>query len=175
MAPIATVTSPGRGDTDLLLARFATEMAARGYRVRGVVQINTGRGADHPCDMDVRVLPEGPVFRISQSLGAEARGCRLDPSALEEAVAAVEATMASADLLIINKFGKHEAEGRGFRPLIAEALGKGIPVVIGLNRLNQPAFEAFAGDLAESCAPQLGALSAWAAEALDDEKHAAAG
>ena len=27
-----------------------------------------------------------------------------------------------ADVLIVNKFGKHEAEGRGFRMVVAEAL-----------------------------------------------------
>jgi hypothetical protein len=60
----------------------------------------------------VRVLPEGAILRISQVLGPQARGCRLVPAALETAVVLVVAGLScGADLLIVNKFGKHEAEG----------------------------------------------------------------
>ena len=112
--------------------------------------------------MDVRVLPDGPEIRISQTLGETSRGCRLDPAALEQAVALVEAGLeTSPDLLILNKFGKHEAEGRGFRPLIAEALARDIPVLLGVNGLNQQAFEAFAGKYAEEIAMDIEGLAAW--------------
>jgi nucleoside-triphosphatase THEP1 len=159
--------SPGRGDTDLVLQRLATELAARGVRCCGTVQINSERADAGPCDMDVRVLPDGAVLRISQDLGPQARGCRLDPAALETAVGLVAAKLSSgADLLIINKFGKHEAEGRGFRDVIAEALGMDIPVLVGLNALNRQAFELFAGGLAVQLPPQTNALVAW----LDEEK-----
>ena len=43
----------------------------------------------------------------------------------------VAARMAGARLLIVNKFGKHEAEARGFRSLIAEALASGGLVRLG--------------------------------------------
>lgn len=52
------------------------------------------------------------------------------------------------DVLIVNKFGKQEAEGEGFRPVIAAALAVGIPVLVGLNTLNAPAFRSFASGLA---------------------------
>ena len=128
----------------------------------GVVQINAERDDAGPCDMDVKVLPDGPAIRISQSLGREARGCRLDPAALERAVGLVEARLAEgADCLIVNKFGKHEAEGRGFRTAIAEALSADIPVLVGLNRLNADAFVQFSGGLAVELAPNLEDLANW--------------
>merc|ERR1711969_292785 len=112
--------------------------------------------------MAVRVLPDGPVLRISQDLGPQARGCRLDPAALETAVGLVSASLSSgADLLIVNKFGKHEAEGRGFRDVIAEAVAMDIPVLVGLNALNRPAFEDFAEGLATRLPPEPAALMAW--------------
>ena len=112
--------------------------------------------------MDVRVLPDGPVFRISQALGPGARGCRLDPAALEASVAAVERRFAAgADLLIVNKFGKHEAEGRGFRNLIAEALCGEVPVLCGVNALNHDAFLAFCAGEAERLPPDLASLTDW--------------
>ncbi|MEI2808405.1 DUF2478 domain-containing protein [Albidovulum sp.] len=159
---IAYTMAPGRGDTDLILFGLAGRLAARGLRCCGTVQINTERPGAGPCDMDVKVLPVGPVLRISQDLGRDSHGCRLDPQALETAVGLVAASLAGgADVLIVNKFGKHEAEGRGFREVIAEALARGIPVLVGLNGLNLPAFEGFAGGLAVPLPAEEEALAAW--------------
>ena len=168
---IAYTMATGRGDTDLLLSGLAQELAARGLLGAGTVQINTEREDSHPCDMDVKVLPDGPILRISQSLGQNAKGCRLDPSALEAAVALVEERLRSGvDYLIVNKFGKHEAEGRGFRAAIAEAVSLGIPVLVGLNALNREAFEEFSAGMAVHLAPDRQVLSAWLYEALSDEQ-----
>jgi len=159
---LAYVMAPGRGDTDLILEGLAKDLAARGLRCCGTVQINTERDGDGPCDMDVRVLPDGPVLRISQDLGPQSRGCRLDLGGLETAVALVATRLAAgADLMIINKFGKHEAEGRGFRDVIAEALAMEVPVLIGLNALNHAAFETFSDGLAVRLPPEPAALAAW--------------
>jgi nucleoside-triphosphatase THEP1 len=159
---LACTMAPGRGDTNLVLQGLAADLAARGLRCCGTVQINSGRLDAGPCDMDVRVLPDGPTLRISQTLGPRARGCRLDAGALETAVALVATGLsAGADLLIINKFGKHEAGGRGFRDLIAEAVARDIPVLVGLNPLNRAAFDTFAGGLAIEVPPEPAALRAW--------------
>lgn len=159
---IAYTMSPGRGDTDLLLSALAARLAKRGLRTCGTVQVNTEREKTGLCDMDVAVLPDGPIVRISQDLGKDATGCRLDTAALEYAVGHVEAKIAGgADVLIVNKFGKHEAEGRGFRNVIAEALGQGIPVLVGVNGLNLEAFEAFTGGMAERLPPEGAALENW--------------
>lgn len=159
---IAYTMAPGRGDTDMLLAGVARALSAAGHAPAGTVQINTERPGDHPCDMDVQVLPAGPVIRISQTLGAGARGCRLDASALEQAVALVAADLANgADCLIVNKFGRHESEGRGFRPVIADALMRDIPVLVGINALNRAAFEAFTDGLAMYLPPDAAEIEAW--------------
>jgi len=164
---LAYTLATGRGDMNLLLLSLARRLTARGLRLAGTAQINTGRADGGPCDMDVLVLPEGPVLRISQTLGRESRGCRLDPSALEAAVSHVAASLGGpVDLLILNKFGKHEAEGRGFRPLIADAALRGIPVLTGLNGLNLDAFQEFAGGLAVEVAPRAEDLEAWCLAAL---------
>lgn len=164
---LAYTMAPGRGDTDLILSGLARQLAARGLRCCGTVQINTERPDTGPCDMDVMVLPDGPVLRISQHLGRAARGCRLDPAALETAVGLVSARLAQgADVLIVNKFGKHEAEGRGFRDAIATALARDIPVLVGLNALNLAAFEEFSGGLAIALPPDGVALASWVGDAV---------
>jgi len=160
---IAYTMSPTPGDTDQILERLATRLAADGLRTCGVAQINTNReDCQHPCDMDVKVLPDGPVIRISQSLGREAKGCRLNPEALETAVvAALQRLSEGADVVILNKFGKHEADGRGFRDLIAEAMSRDVPVITGVNRTNLAAFLEFTGGYAVEVPASVEALNDW--------------
>ncbi|MBE9477441.1 MAG: DUF2478 domain-containing protein [Proteobacteria bacterium] len=160
---IAYTMSPSPGDMDEILAHLATKLAESGLRTCGVAQTNTSNEeCQHPCDMDVLVLPDGPVIRISQSLGSEAKGCRLDPAALEGAVAEVSTRLAKgADVLILNKFGKHEAEGRGFRDVVAEALSQDIPVITGVNKQNLEAFLEFTGGMAEQVPATVDDLSNW--------------
>lgn len=169
---LAYTMAPGRGDSDLVLSGLASDLIAKGLRVLGTVQINTERPDAGKCDMDVKVLPDGPVLRISQDLGPSARGCRLDPASLENAVGLVSAQLnPGVDLLIINKFGKHEAEGRGFRAVIAEALAQDIPVLVGLNGLNKSAFESFAGDLAVQVPSERQALTEWVEHAVVESRE----
>ena len=159
---IAYVMAEEAGAVDEMLAEFAKRLAATGMRTCGTVQINSDAADGGRCDMDVKVLPDGPTVRISQSLGRHSRGCRLDPAALEEAVALATVRLEQgADVLIINKFGKHEAEGRGFRNLIAEAISRDVPVVVGLNALNRSAFEVFTGDMAKPVPADCEALLDW--------------
>ncbi|MEM6389974.1 MAG: DUF2478 domain-containing protein [Pseudomonadota bacterium] len=167
------VMAPGRGDVDLLLARAADALQAEGMRLCGTVQTNTECEGLGPCDMDVHVLPDGPVIRISQSLGPGARGCRLDPGALETAIAACERALPSSDALVVNKFGKQEAAGRGFRALIGEAITLGVPVLVGLNGLNQNAFESFTGGAAEAVDPDVSTLADWLRAAVEAARRAA--
>lgn len=158
----AYVLSTGRGTIDPLLAEVARSLMAQGLRLSGVVQENIERAGTDICDMTVRVLPDGPVNLISQSLGKDSSGCRLNPEALEMSVAAVDAHLsAQTQLLIVNKFGKHEGEGRGFCATIGRALELDVPVLIGVNRLNLGAFLEFSGGMAEEVVG-LDALLDWA-------------
>ncbi|MEM0936190.1 MAG: DUF2478 domain-containing protein [Pseudomonadota bacterium] len=167
---IAATTAPGKGATDLLLEELAERLTRRGLRTVGVVQINSGARDGWRCDMDVRVLPKGATLRISQSLGAGSRGCRLDPCALETAVALVETELTrGAACLIVNKFGKHEAQGRGFCGVIGEALARDVPVLVGLNALNAAAFERFAAGLSVRLAPDLHTLERWVVDGAQAE------
>lgn len=155
------IETQGRGEADRLLASLAEQLLAEGVQIAGVVQINAERGDDLPCDMDLLVLASGQRVRISQRLGPMARGCRLDAAGLEEAVGLVEGALHKdkPQLLIINKFGKQEAEGRGFRPAIGQALTEGVRVITSVSGTNRAAFDLFAQDLAEPVQPE--DLAAW--------------
>ncbi|GGH30654.1 Protein of unknown function [Cribrihabitans marinus] len=159
---LAYVSTTERGATDRLLSAAAAHLAARGVALAGVVQSNTECADSSKCDMDLKVLPDGETIRISQSLGAGSRGCRLDPAGLELAVGLVGRSLdAGPRLLIVNKFGKHEADGRGFRPLIGEALARDIPVLVGLNGLNAERFLEFTDGAAEQLSPEIESIETW--------------
>ena len=125
---LAYVMTEERGATDRLLSELAERLQDKGIRLAGIVQTNVECYDKELCDMDVRVLPDGETIRISQSLGAGARGCRLNPEALEQAVGQVSASLQSSEapqLMIVNKFGKHEADGRGMRGSDRRSAGAG--------------------------------------------------
>ena len=155
------VSIQGRGETDRFLAEVAAALQEAGLRLAGTVQTNTERANRRKCDMDLIVLPDGPTIRISEDRGALARGCILDSEALEQTVEQVAQRLDGADLLIVNKFGKREGEGRGLIPVIGEALGRGIPVLVGVNGLNLPDFLAFADGLAEDLPADVAKVADW--------------
>lgn len=138
--------APGTGDR--LLEKLVRELP--GERLAGAMQVNHDHGGDCACDMDVLVIgdEEHPI-RISQSLGSGSSGCRLDPGALEMAAAQVGERLAGADLVILPKFGRQEAIGRGFYSVIARALSDDIPVLLNVPSEQREAFAAFAGDLGQ--------------------------
>ncbi len=158
---LAYVSLTGRGRTDACLTAIANKLTAEGLQLAGCTASAPITSGAHPCDMDLRVLPDGPDLRISQMLGTGARGCRLDGTAVEQAAMLTAGRLDAATLLIVNKFGKLEAAGRGFVPVIADALDRGMPVLVGVNGLNLPAFLEFAGGMAVELAPEEATILVW--------------
>lgn len=146
------LTAGNTGEGDRLLAEVAETLAAQGLALVGAVQDNLENSSGARCHMDLRVLGAPAVLRISQDTGPQAVGCRLNPEALAQAVHLVETTLRSGApaLMILNKFGKQECEGGGFRTVIAEALMAGIPVLTSVSEGNRAAFLAFADGMAEA-------------------------
>lgn len=153
---------------DAFIARCAAGLGAAGYRLGGVVQSNAPRPGRRRCDMYVRDLLGGGEIKISLDRGDQARGCRLDPDAFARIDAWIErAVLERVDLLIINKFGKEEASGRGLRGVLAEALIAETPLLIGVSTQNLPDFLAFVGGSATRLEPDIEAMMAWCRNAVE--------
>ena len=162
---IRYVSSDQDRQTNLVLAAVAERAASEGIRLAGTVQPVMGDVPQQKCEIVLRLLPDGPIRNISLDLGPGATGCRLDAGALEQAVLEVQDRMAGAQGLIVNKFGKQEAEGRGMAPLIADALERNLPVLLGVNGLNLPAFQTFAGGLETALAADIDQVVEWCVSA----------
>jgi hypothetical protein len=120
----------------------------RALRVAGVLQHPVCSDAAGHCDVALEELTTGLRTDLFEDRGPGARGCRLDVAALAEVNAQVARSLdSSPEILIVNKFGKVEAEGRGLLDLVAMAVDRGIPVVIGVPIRNLQAWRSFAGGM----------------------------
>jgi hypothetical protein len=146
--PISALVYTDSVAADRALHDIAIELMEDGYRLAGLVQINTPRPGRSRCDMLLEELGSGEHLGISQDRSPEARGCTLDLGQLVAAMQKVRASLVEKpDLVILNKFGKTEAEGGGFRPLIADAIEAGLPMLIGVPWRNIESWRLFAGPL----------------------------
>lgn len=163
MTALASVTVGGRGATDRLLSGIVSRLRDEDVRVLGALRPVAPGRAEAQCDSDLLILPDGPVVRITQELGAGSHACRMDAGALEEAVGLATARLVEqgADLVVLNKFGLSEAEGRGFRSMIGVALARGVPVLTGVSETHRAAFETFADGLAETLPDDESAVLDW--------------
>jgi hypothetical protein len=129
--------------------RIVAGCRARNVSLAGVLQHPVAPNVDHRCDVVLEDLMTGRRTALFQNRGAHARGCRLDESALTEVTALIRGSLEHRpSLLILNKFGKAECEGRGLRDLIALSVELGIPTIIGVPRRNLAEWTSFAGDFA---------------------------
>ena len=137
---------------DRLLSDLGYALKDRHTAVRGLVQRNTFRRDRAKCDMELEELGSGATFQLSKDRGKHAGGCRLDREAIVSAAALIGPGLKDdCDLLIINKFGRSEAEGRGLRDIIAEAVEREIATVVGVPRRNLEVWGRFADGLFDLC------------------------
>lgn len=152
---------------DATLARVAQTLRRAGVRLAGAIQRGTERPDRAHPDMILEDLATGRLVTISEDRGPAASGCRLDVLALEEAAGLARAGLdAGAELLIVNRYGKREAEGHGFRQVIEAAVSRELPVVLVISEEYVPAWEAFASGLDAPAPADAEALADWCLAAI---------
>ncbi|WEF25583.1 DUF2478 domain-containing protein [Paracoccus sp. S3-43] len=147
--------------TDAVLCAVADALAAEGIRLAGTLQPPEARHPGEQCHIVLALLPDRELRDVSVPLSPEVTGCRLDPGALEQAVMVVQGRVAGAQALIVNKFGKQEAAGRGLVPAIGEACERGIPVLVGVSPQWRDAFLAFADGRAQELPADEARILSW--------------
>lgn len=154
---------------DRLLESVVRHFQNKGFRVAGVIQHDLAREGRSRCDMSLEELISGARIALSEDRGEGANGCRIDQQGLVEAAALIEDSLEAGkvDLLVINKFGKVESEGGGFREVIAKAAMMGIPTAIGVPMRNLDAFNLFADSLHAPVALDFKTLVNWFAARLN--------
>lgn len=135
-----------------LMLGFARSLAP-GARVIGVVEVGD----------DLLDLASGVRYRLFEPLGAGADACSLDPAGPAQACGTLLPLIEQGcDLVVLNKFGKLEAESNsGLTDAFAMAVSQNIPVLTAISSRFAAHWQAFAGPLAETLAPQREAIEAW--------------
>jgi hypothetical protein len=145
---------------DKFLAGWGYALRDAGLSVAGLVQLNTFERDPGKCDMAVEELFSGAVLELSENRGPGSSGCRLDRGILAEAAGLLLAALEERpDIVVLNKFGKVEAEGEGLRDALAKAVELEVPILVGVPFRNLDQWRLFAGDLAEECpvgSPRIG-------------------
>jgi Protein of unknown function (DUF2478) len=108
-------------------------------RLVGVIAESQGL-ADRACSAGfLRNIANGKRFSIFQDLGPGSTACHLGGLGALSAAAAVQQDIAAGcDLVLLSKFGKLEADGRGLFCAFKAALDARVPLLTSVS----PAFEA---------------------------------
>ncbi|MDZ5649912.1 DUF2478 domain-containing protein [Nitrospirillum sp. BR 11828] len=159
---LAAVVYQPEEDVDSLLADFALGLRDQGRRVGGIVQRNRRNACGPVKLMEVVDLRSGRVIPICQNLGPGSVACRLDTGGLADAALAVaDAVAHRVELVMVNKFGKTEAEGRGLRGEIASAIDAGLPVLTAVPWRFYDAWAAFTGGYGTTLACDAAVVADW--------------
>lgn len=147
---------------DDFLTRVADRLGADRINMAGVLQENAGDEAGVCSAMTLVDLTSRGRFRISQDLGSQAEGCRLDAHGLAEIGALLDRPLGhDVDLLMLNRFGKAEAEGGGLRSAFVRAMEAGVPVLTAVRPPYIEAWSRFHGRLAVDLPSDFDAVLAW--------------
>jgi nucleoside-triphosphatase THEP1 len=153
--------------TDILLTDIAHQLRDAGLKLAGAVQYNSSAPRRSQCEMTLEDLATGRRTKASEDRGPLARGCRLDAGALEDIVGlAVASLNPDTQLVVINRFGKQEAEGHGFRPMIESAVLLDVPVLTAVNRAHLESWRAFVADEPLLLAPVQTEIERWCGAAI---------
>lgn len=154
---------------DDFLTRVAIRLRSDHVGLGGVLQENRG-GAEGLCSaMTLVDLASQSRFLISQDLGSQAEGCRLDTRGLVDMAAFLDRTLdPNLELLILNRFGKAETEGGGLRSAFVRAIDAGIPILTSVRPPYIEAWSEFHGGFAVDLPCDLDRVLAWCGNAVQE-------
>ena len=157
--PIAIVQGAASSVIQQLFREFVARKAPP-LRIAGLIECSS---CEAETDGHFLSIADGRSFALFQELGAGSVACSLDAASVIEASERVCADIArGCDLVVLNKFGKLEAENRsGLIPAFAAAIEAGIPILTSVAPKYADAWTAFAAPLFVTLPPKMAALDEW--------------
>lgn len=145
----AALRADGSLDVDQLLDEQVHALRAQGLRLHGLLMTYPEGRADCHCAMVLQDLRTGETYPVSQALGAESQACRADPQGFARASQVLRDALAPGterpDLVVVNRFGKLEVAGGGFRDEFLALMAEGVPVLTAVASALEPAWRDFTG------------------------------
>lgn len=170
-ARLAAIRFKPEDGIDALLERVVRQLQAEGVTVSGYLQ-RESLDPNACCNIShLEDVSDGTWHRISQALGSGSRGCRLDPRALADVSGLLLARLETdTEFLVLNRFGKGESEGQGFRAVIERAYDLGIPVLTAVRETYAEAWDTFTDGSATLLPAEAPAIITWARAAKNETK-----
>jgi hypothetical protein len=149
---------------DAILADAIRCIRARGITVGGLLQRTGDRLSNGRLSIWLDDVGTGETLRLDQPRGPGAKDCIVDPDALARATGLLRQAIGAAPrLIVINRFGYAESEGKGMRAEIVDAVVSGAVVLIPVRSSRLAGLEAFLGGPATMLEPSPTAIADWVA------------
>lgn len=149
-----------------VMKAFVDELRAKGINVHGILQEtpkeldpkNAGCGVDA---IDIKTGDHVALVRPTQ-YELDNSVCSLDLSRLAEASMILRRALDDhADIVVVEKFGKHEKDGGGLSDDLLAVMAEGIPTVVSVPKVEQEAWQTFCGDLSQDLNCDLDQVLSW--------------
>ncbi len=157
-------------EIDQLIEETILLLKVNGIRLAGYQLRETNQNTRCCSSLHLESISDGKVSKISQELGSGSSGCRLDHAALANLTNVVCSELTpQTQMLILNRFGRGESEGQGFRIAIEKAIGMGIPVLSAVRQEYLEPWHDFCGDYGVEIPAQFASVMAWCNEVLKSD------
>lgn len=169
LLPFAAVASDGVADVDGLLAAVVADQRAAGRRVHGLLMRHDGPPAGGTACAERMWLVDvalGTEYLVSQPMGRLSKACRADPQGFARATEVLRRALAEApEIVVVNRFGRLEAEGGGLSAELLALMAEGVPLLTAVAPPYREAWLNFSGGAA-LLPPEPAAVRAWLAQVL---------
>lgn len=138
---IAVIEGADSDRIQQLLADTASSWRSRSIRVTGLTAIarqTPGQvcRAGVLCDVDT-----GKRYSIYLDEAPPGKTCHVDANGVEAACAAILEGIANSELVVLSKFGKLEAAGKGLFPAFQAAIAAGKPLLTSVSYRHRDAWQ----------------------------------
>jgi nucleoside-triphosphatase THEP1 len=155
-------------DINGILRKVVKSLQEKGVMVGGVLQEAVFSPNGYCAQLNIVDIRTGETERITQDRGRDSRGCKLDPRGLAAISHCItDAIDADVDLVIINKYGRAESEGRGLLSCFADAVTAGVPLLTTVREPYMTQWTSFHGGLAAELAADVNAVRQWLDKRFD--------
>lgn len=166
---IARIVGTDSATAQTLFAEAIRGWRTTGVRVAGVIEETHGL-AGRTCSAGVlRDVATGERHSIYLEILPPGKICHIDANGAEVATRSVLTDIAESDVVVLSKFGKLEAGGRGLIGAFEAAAAAGKPLLTTVSEKHLEAWDTFAPD-AETIAPSVAAIEHWWADRVDSDR-----
>lgn len=141
---VAVVVGAESAQIQTLFAAVTSRWRAAGVRVAGVIAEPHGLPGGTCSAGILRDIESGLVYTIYLDSAPDGTSCHLDAKGVDVACLNLIDQIETCDLMVLSKFGKLEATGKGLANAFAIALGTGKPVLTTISDKHREAWTAFA-------------------------------